>query len=226
MGWDRADLWQHVDGRCWRDDRSVPDLVLQIKGHADDHRALLLPGLDKGIPDLCGHPRHVVKRMIGRPCGRDDRPLVDPLIVPTFAQRRLARKDDDRQVGAHGGWQCGQHLRQARPAGGGCHPNGPGLAGIGHRGGHGAMFVPDIDHPAAAIGHPGGPVHIGIPKKGKAGVYPFVQKRRCKGVIDPWHQEAASASRAAGTITSPRAIRRAVRIRPAACIVVPSGPWE
>jgi hypothetical protein len=207
-----------------------PGRLLKVEGHADDDRPTLAPRLQEGVADAGNQPGRVVERVIGGPGRRDERGLVDRLVVPGCPQRRLAGEDDQRDAGAHGGGQRRHDLCEAGATSDGGETNVVTHARIRHGGGDGAVLVPHVDHPRAKFGEPRRKVHVGVAEQGEAGVDLLLEKRFGEDVVGlAWPHAAASwrsgaARMRAGTITSPRAISRAVRISPADRSSKPCGP--
>ena len=91
----------------------------------------------------------MVKAPIGGASGDDEGRLVDLLIVPGAAERRLTGNDDKRDTGAHRRRKRRHKLCDPGAAGYGGDPNPSSFAGIGHGRGHSTMLVADMDHPRA-----------------------------------------------------------------------------
>ena len=166
------------------------------------------------------HARGVMQRVVagaGRP---DERRLLDALVVPGGAERRLAGENDQRQAGPDRRRQRGQHLRQAGAAGDRGHADLAALAGVGHGRGDGAVLVPDVDHAGAELHQPVAQFMLASPSSAKQISTPSCRKAPRQHFVGlrPGHASltcAVPASSRDGTMTSPRAIRRAVRTSPA-----------
>jgi hypothetical protein len=183
-----------------------PGEILQVEGHADHDRPPLPARLQKGIAHSHGHPLGQMQAVISGACRAHERRLVDGLIIPPRFQRRLARKDHQRNARPHGGRQGRHELGEPRPAGHGRHADMVGLAGEGHGGGDGAMLMADIDHPAAETGEPRRPVHIGIAEQGEAGFGAFLPEAAGQDVID-----LVATHDAASRLAALASVRRARR---------------
>ena len=105
--------------------RSVPGPALQIERNADHHRPAFAARLQERVAYRDRHALGHVQAVIGSARGRDERRLVDLLVVPAALQRRFPGEHHQRQVSAHGRGQRGDQLRHAGPAGDGRHAHVP-----------------------------------------------------------------------------------------------------
>ena len=94
----RRELRQQLARRRRQGSRPRPGPVLQIERNADHHRPALAPRLQEGIADRDRHALGQVQAVIGGACRRDERRLVDGLVVPAALQRRLAGKHHQRDA--------------------------------------------------------------------------------------------------------------------------------
>ena len=105
--------------------RSVPGPALQIERNADHHRPALAARLQECVAYRDRHALGHVQPVIGGTRRRDERRLVDFLVVPAALERRFSGEHHHRQVSAHGRGKRGDELRHAGPARDGRHADVP-----------------------------------------------------------------------------------------------------
>ena len=118
-------LGQELHRRCGQIIAPVPWQVLQVEGNAQNHRHPVAPGLQKGIADRGWHALRPVQRPVSRARRCHERGLIDPLVVPTLLQRRLACHHHEGQMCPDRRWKCGHQLGQARATGNSGQPHLP-----------------------------------------------------------------------------------------------------
>ena len=214
-------------GGCGQCRGPVQHRVLQVEGNANNHRAPRHPRLEEGIAQPLGQTGRMMQRAVGRPCRCDKGGLIDHLVIPCRFQRRLARQHHQRDACAHRRRQRRGQLRQPRPTGDSGKAHAARLARMRHGSGHRAMLVADIDHRATRLGEARGEIHVGVAQKREtnAGVFLCGHIGQQVEGVQP-HRGPYPCNRPGGTMTSPRAIMRAVRTSPADFITKPASVWS
>ena len=167
--------------------RHVFDL-LQVVGNAQHHRTALDLGDVEGLAHVIHHARHAVRRDVTRAGRRDERRLVDRLVVELGVDRRLAGEHHQRQARAHRGGQRRHQLGHAGAAGD--RGNGE-LAGrhvVRRRRRDGRVLVPDVDgvH-AGQFGEGGAPMHVAVAHQDELRVDPLGKECFGEGFVEFGH---------------------------------------